>query len=53
MVILCHGITKFPDSNNGNYAMVLSYGSEGNLRDYLQNNHSKNTYDKQEHIYIN
>ena len=38
----CYGITKFPDSD-GNYAMVLSRHSEGNLRDYLQNNHSKLT----------
>src|SRR5205823_11091329 len=32
-----------PDNNNGNYAMVLNYVPEGNLRDYLQNNHSKLT----------
>ena len=37
----CFGITKFPD--NGNYAMVLNYHAEGNLRDYLRNNHSKLT----------
>src|SRR6266511_1999821 len=41
MIISCHGITKFPD--NGNYAMVLSYRSDGSLRDYLQRNHSKLT----------
>src|SRR5436305_976455 len=41
-IIACHGITKFPDSD-GNYAMVLSRHSEGNFRDYLQNNHSKLT----------
>ena len=32
-IVSCFGITKFPD--NGNYAMVLSYKQEGNLRDYL------------------
>ena len=37
----CFGITKFPD--NGNYAMVLDYKQEGNLRDYLQENHSNLT----------
>ena len=43
MIVPCFGITKFPDNNNnGNYAMVLGY-REGNLRDYLQNNHSKLT----------
>ena len=40
-IVPCHGITKFPD--NGNYAIVLDYHEEGNLRDYLQNNHSKLT----------
>src|SRR6266511_928033 len=43
LIVYCFGITKFPDSNNGNYAMVLNYVPEGNLRDYLQNNHSKLT----------
>src|SRR5437899_8765146 len=33
----CHGITKFP--NNNNYAMVLDYAPEGNLRNYLKKNH--------------
>ena len=37
LIVNCHGITKFPD--NGNYAMVLNYLSEGNLRDYLKKNH--------------
>src|SRR5437588_11787366 len=41
MIIYCCGITRFP--NNGNYAMVLIYIPEGNLRDYLRNNHSKIT----------
>src|SRR5439155_4368166 len=41
LIVPCHGITRFPD--NGNYAMVLNYIPEGNLRDYLQNNHSKLT----------
>ena len=36
-IVQCYGITKFPD--NGNYAMVLNYNSEGNLRSYLQKNH--------------
>src|SRR5947208_8970748 len=40
MIIPCFGITKFPD--NGNYAMVLNY-ENGNLRDYLRENHSKLT----------
>src|SRR5215213_1447701 len=40
-IVPCYGITKFPD--NGNYVMVLNYTSEGNLRDYLQKNHSKLT----------
>src|SRR5437016_5034747 len=44
MIVPCFGITKFPDNNNnGNYAMILSRRKEGNLRDYLQNNHSKLT----------
>ena len=33
----CFGITKFPENNN--YAMVLNYLGEGNLRGYLQKNH--------------
>src|SRR5215217_3764090 len=37
MIVHCYGITKFPD--NGNYAIVLNYHSEGNLRGYLQKNH--------------
>ena len=37
LIVQCLGITKFPD--NGNYAIVLNYHSEGNLRDYLQKNH--------------
>ena len=41
-IVFCYGITKFPD-NDGNYAMVLVYVEGGNLRDYLQNNHSKLT----------
>src|ERR1051326_3944488 len=41
MIVPCNGITKFPD--NGNYAMVLDRYSEGNLRDHLQENHSKLT----------
>ena len=41
MIVSCHGVTKFPD--NGNYVMVLNYRREGNLRNYLQNNHSKLT----------
>ena len=40
MIVPCFGITKFPD--NGNYAIVLNY-LEGNLRDYLQKNHSNLT----------
>src|SRR6266511_4606570 len=39
MIIQCYGITKFPESNN--YAMVLVHASEGNLRNYLQENHSR------------
>ena len=39
-IVHCYGITKFPD--NGDYAIVLIY-VPGNLRDYLQNNHSKLT----------
>src|SRR5947199_8097289 len=41
MIVGCYGITKFPD--NGNYAMVLDRYREGNLRDHLQENHSKLT----------
>src|SRR6185295_11120241 len=37
LIVSCYGITKFPD--NGNYAIVLGYGPEGNLRDYLRKNH--------------
>jgi len=36
-----YGITKFPENNN--YAMVLNYVPEGNLRNYLQKNHSNLT----------
>ncbi len=43
MIVECYGITKFPDINNGNYAMVLNYYQEGNLRDYLRKNHPKLT----------
>src|SRR6185369_12366096 len=39
-IVPCCGITKFP--NNGNYAIVLNY-HDGNLRDHLQENHSKLT----------
>src|SRR5437764_8118594 len=41
MIVQCCGITKFPENNN--YAMVLNYSPEGNLRDHLQKNHSKLT----------
>ena len=41
MIVPCYGITKFPENNN--YAMVLNYHEEGNLREYLRNNHSKLT----------
>ena len=41
MIVPCHGITKFPENNN--YAMVLNYIEEGNLRDYLQINYSRLT----------
>ena len=40
-IVNCYGITKFP--KNGNYAIVLNRHFEGNLREYLQNNHSKLT----------
>ena len=40
-IVNCHGITRFPE--NGNYAMVLNHIIEGNLRGYLQKNHSKLT----------
>ena len=43
MIVSCFGITKLPDINDGNYSMVLRHLGEGNLRDYLQNNHSKLT----------
>src|SRR5690242_4485914 len=41
MIVQCYGITKFPENNN--YAMILDYVREGNLRNYLQKNHSKLT----------
>ena len=41
MIAGCYGITKFPE--NGNYAMVLIRLFEGDLRKYLQKNHSKLT----------
>jgi len=41
LIVPCLGVTKFPENNN--YAMVLSYVEEGNLRNYLQKNHSKLT----------
>ena len=37
LIVNCYGITKFPE--NGNYAIVLAYLVEGNLRDYIQKNH--------------
>src|SRR5207247_65490 len=40
-VINCYGVTKFPDC--GNYAMIMDYAPDGNLRDYLKINHSKLT----------
>src|SRR5437763_354163 len=39
MIVQCFGITKF--SENNNYAMVLIHVSEGNLRNHLQQNHSR------------
>ena len=41
MIVNCYGITKFPENNN--YAMVLIRIGGGNLRDYLQKNHSNLT----------
>src|SRR5437588_12610156 len=41
MIVYCYGVTKSPESNN--YAMVLDYIQDGNLRDHLQKNHSKLT----------
>src|SRR5436305_1196854 len=41
MITPCFGITKFPESNN--YAIVLVYTPEGNLRNNLRKNHSKLT----------
>ena len=44
MIVHCYGVTKFLDNNSGgNYAIVLDRFTEGNLRDHLQNNHSKLT----------
>ena len=51
MIVPCHGITKFPD-NDGNYAMVLNNYDEGNLRDYLRNNHSKKIESQFSEIYV-
>jgi len=50
-IVDCHGITKFPE--NGNYAMVLNRGFEGNLREYLQKNHSKLTLKNKIRIFNN
>ena len=41
LIVQCYGMTKFPENNN--YAMVLNCYKEGNLRNYLQKNHSKLT----------
>jgi len=41
LIVRCYGITKFPENNN--YAMVLNYIGDGNLRNYLQKNHSNLT----------
>ena len=41
LIVECYGITKFPENNN--YAMVLNYLGDGNLRNYLQKNHSNLT----------
>ena len=40
-IVPCYGITKIPENNN--YAMVLNYLGDGNLRNYLQKNHSNLT----------
>ncbi len=40
-IVPCSGITRFPENNN--YAMVLNYLGDGNLRSYLQKNHSSLT----------
>ena len=40
-IVPCYGITKFPENNN--YVVVLTNVREGNLRDYLHNNHSRLT----------
>ena len=50
-IVPCYGITKFPE--NGNYAIVLNYQSEGNLRDYIQKNHSNLRLKDRINIYVN
>src|SRR5438045_3480821 len=51
MIIPCYGITKFPENNN--YAIVLGYYREGNLRDYLQKNYPKLTLKNKISIFNN
>ncbi|CAG8552036.1 10977_t:CDS:10 [Racocetra fulgida] len=42
-VVSCYGISQDPETKN--YIMVMSYKEEGNLRQYLQKNYSKLSFD--------
>ncbi|PKY55731.1 kinase-like protein [Rhizophagus irregularis] len=47
-VIRCHGITKFESDNqigNNNYIMVMEYADGGSLRNYLEKNFNRLTWD--------
>ncbi|CAG8633058.1 12025_t:CDS:2 [Gigaspora rosea] len=39
-IVNAYGITKIKTSDNSNYAIVMNYFADGNLRDYLKKNHS-------------
>ncbi|POG65696.1 uncharacterized protein OCT59_024394 [Rhizophagus irregularis] len=47
-IIRCHGITKFESDNqigNNNYIMVMEYADGGSLRNYLEKNFNRLTWD--------
>src|ERR1700719_4253930 len=43
VIIQCYGITKDPETNN--FMMVMDYARNGSLRQHLNNNFNKLTWD--------
>ncbi|CAG8750650.1 17459_t:CDS:2, partial [Dentiscutata erythropus] len=39
-IVNAYGITKIKTSENDNFAIVMNYFADGNLRDYIKKNHS-------------